>query len=137
MRIVVVLLMVIILSGCQNDHVTKEVKPNVEKSLVEKCILGIDTFSFKGIRLGELFESVEKKHKFKKSDPQQFTLADQSIYNLEKPEELTVFGYKVSRLTIFTLKKRIYCRRISNSRSESSWCRFNIAHRSGFNTTGN
>ena len=96
---------------------TVQTTPTIQKSA---CSLNYDTFSFKGIRLGDRIENAAKKYSLKKADysdgrgklarlfhTDDFEPPSSKTY-LVKDNRLTLFGNKLIKLYIYTFDNKIY-----------------------------
>lgn len=75
----------------------------LEKEILSKkpkCWLTVDTFSYKGIRIGDNIHSIWQKYNLKKKS--------ENIYEVKNLENLTIFKYNISELTINTFEDTIY-----------------------------
>lgn len=97
---IIIILLFLSLLSCNNRNDKLNIESEKIVIVKPKCWLNVDTFSFKGITIGENISKVKKK----------YSLSEKlgNIWIVKNPKNLTIFGYSPSEITISTINDTIF-----------------------------
>lgn len=82
----------------------------ITSKTLNECVLSVDTFSFKGIRIGDSVDHIKKLYQLKKTSHNEYSIHGDSIvsYSVTSSNDLTLFYSKITSLSVRSYEDIIF-----------------------------